>query len=369
MKRVYIITWLGNGNFGTSLQAFALYKKLSDCGYDVYHLMNFDVSFSWKSYIKYILTLNGHLKLRQWYDALKSTKQRKLYIFNKKNYKIKKVYTQKQYQRLLKSTDVFLTGSDQIWNTYHNYSPFLFLDFARKVKRAAYASSIGTSDIPEQYRNIIKDHLSKFKHIGVREKSAVNVLSKLLQRQDIVQVVDPTFLLSSNEWIEISNHATIEFKLPEKYILCYLIGNNTTYKQQLTDIRNKTGIYNIIIIPACENPNFNLEDSFVYSQAGPEEFVKLIEKSSIVCTDSFHATAISINLSKNFIEFMRFSETDKVSQNSRIHDLLEHYALTSRIYSQRNEEWLKDIDYDRVQIVLNQDRKESMKYLIKAIEQ
>lgn len=369
MKRVYIITWLGNGNFGTSLQAFALYKKLSDCRFEVSHLMSFDTSFPWKSYIKYIITLNGHLKLYQWYSALKSIKQKKLYFFNKKNYKIKYIYTKKQYQQLLKDADVFLTGSDQIWNTYHHYSPFLFLEFAHNVKRAAYASSIGTSDIPEQYRNVIKDHLSKFKHIGVREKSAVNVLSKLLQRQDIVQVIDPTFLLSSNEWIEVSNQASIEFKLPEKYILCYLIGNNPTYKQQIANIRSKTNIDNIIIIPACENPNFYLENSFIYTQAGPEEFVKLINHSSIVCTDSFHATAISINLSKKFIEFMRFSDTDKTSQNSRIHDLLEHYALTSRIYSTENEEWLKEIDYDIVQKVLNQDRKESMRYLIKAIEQ
>lgn len=66
-----------------------------------------------------------------------------------------------------------------------------------------------------------------------------------------------------------------------------------------------------------------------------------------MCTDSFHATAICINLQKDFIEFLRFKETDTKSQNSRIKDILERYELTNRIYSSNNIECFNAIHYQK----------------------
>ena len=41
MKRILIVTWYCSNNFGTSLQAFALQKHLSNLGYDVEILNHF----------------------------------------------------------------------------------------------------------------------------------------------------------------------------------------------------------------------------------------------------------------------------------------------------------------------------------------
>ena len=77
---------------------------------------------------------------------------------------------------------------------------------------------------------------------------------------------------------------------------------------------------------------------------------------------------MSINLEKNFVEFMRFKDSDKSSQNSRIYDVLNHYGLSSRIYSNENTVWALPIDYSLITQKLDSDREKSVHYLSNAIE-
>lgn len=367
--KVSLVTWLGNGNYGTALQSYALYQKLKLLGYDILFLPYFDKHFRLKAILKGILAISGILQLRDKKKLEKTNALKKLYAFQKEKYEICHIYFPQQYKRLLNQTDVFITGSDQIWNAWYSFNPFYFLDFAKNKKRIAYASSIGTNDFPEIYKGKIKNLLSRFSHIGVREKAGANAVSTLLCRDDIQQVLDPTFLLEPYEWNKLTKEADIEFKLPSKYILCYLIGNSPNYAEQLLNVAKEYKIKDIVIIPAAENKSFHVPESIVYGSAGPKEFIYLIQHATLVCTDSFHATAISINLSINFVEFLRFNDTDKISQNSRIHDLLNRYNLHSRIYSSNNTRgWLKNIDYTSVQTALASDRIKSVQFLINSIE-
>ena len=365
---ISVITWLGNGNYGTSLQSYALCQKLGNLGYDVSFIPYFDKDFKLKSFLKGMLASIGIMQQKEKKMFEKTDALRKLYAFQQEKYKIRHIYFPNQYKELLYQTDVFVTGSDQIWNAWHNYNPFYFLDFAKDKKRVAYASSMGTADFPEKYKADIKKLLSRFSHIGVREQTAVNAISALLQQDSIVQVLDPTFLLEAHEWKDLAKEADIEFRFPSKYILCYLIGNNPHYAEQLNSVKRTYGIDDIIIIPAAENKSFHVPDSIVYTAAGPKEFVYLIQHAALVCTDSFHATALSINLSVDFVEFLRFNDTDEKSQNSRIYDVLEHYNLRSRLYSLETDEWTKRITYTPVQTQLTEDRIKSTDFLINSIE-
>ena len=372
MKNIVIVTWLGGGNYGTSLQSFALHKKLVMLGYHVSFLQNIPTRFTIKNKIKYFLQKVGidFDKFKKIIKPIPQTvKQQKLANFVSENYNLcKPINDPKQIETLIAKTDVFVTGSDQIWNTAFNFNPFNFLDFAGNAKRIAYASSIGLQDFPEEHKLEVSRMLSKFSHLGLREETAVKIVSKLLGRNDIVQVLDPTFLLDSNDWKQIASDAKIEISLPKQYILCYLIGKNEWYREQLNDVISKIGINHVIIIPAAENASFKIEGATVYDAAGPLEFVKLIQKATCVCTDSFHATAISINLNINFIEFIRFKETDKASQNSRIYDVLSHYGMMHRIYARESEEWKMKMDFTESNRQLEIDRKQSLRYLIGAIE-
>ena len=366
--KISLVTWLGNGNYGTALQSYALYQKLKLLGYDTSFLPYFDGHFRLKSILKGILAVVGILQLRDKKKFEKTKALKKLYAFQKEKYEICHIYFRKQYKKLLNQTDVFVTGSDQIWNAWYSFNPFYFLDFAKDKKRIAYASSIGTNDFPEKHKGEIKKLLSRFSHIGVREQAAVKAVSKLLNRDDVQQVLDPTFLLEPHEWNELAKEADIELELPSKYMLCYLIGNNPNYAEQLLNVAKRYEISDIVIIPAAENKSIQIPKSIVYDAAGPKEFVYLIQHATLVCTDSFHATAISINLSINFVEFLRFKDTDKKSQNSRIYDILNHYGLHSRLYSLETDQWILKIDYIPVQTVLAEDRNKSVNFLINSIE-
>lgn len=370
-KNIVLVTWLGGGNYGTSLQSFALHKKIEGLGYHVSFLLEFPKKFTLKNKIKFVLGILGvNKKLKNKILPKRQTpKQQKLSKFISTNYNLcKSINSKRQLSKLIKNTDVFVTGSDQIWNTSYNFNPFYFLDFVDNAKRIAYASSIGLQDFPNQHKPEVKKLLSKFKHIGLREETGVYAISKLLCRTDVVQVVDPTFLLDAKDWKNISQNSHIEIELPEKYIFCYLIGKNKWYEDQLKKVSQLTDIKNIIIVPATENINFTIGGATIYNSAGPLEFVKLIERSSFVCTDSFHATAIALNLNKDFVEFIRFKNTDSSSQNSRIYDILSHYQLMNRIYSDVSNEWTLPINYSTVNDILEKDRKASLDYLKNAIE-
>lgn len=373
MKKIVLVTWIGGGNYGTSLQSFALHRILEMLGYNVSFLSNIPKTFTYKNKIKYLLQLVG-INLNGIRQSLLpsrlSLKQQKLKCFISNNYNICKPINDKiELKKLIAETDSFITGSDQIWNTIFGFDSFYFLDFAGDAKRIAYATSIGLRDFPEEHKPEVKRMLSKFSHIGLRENTAVKIVSGLLDRNDVVQVLDPTFLLTSDDWISIAEDANIEIVLPEKYLLCYLIGNNEWYRIQLMDVIERTCINKLIIVPAEENPSFSIDGATIYDAAGPLEFVELIRNASFVCTDSFHATTLAINLNVSFVEFIRFKETDKASQNSRIYDLLSHYDMMNRIYNIDSQQWSKPMVFSFSNKQLDTDRRLSLEYLVNSIEE
>lgn len=371
-KRITLVTWLGGGNFGTSLQSFALHRKLQDLGYSVTFLSGCPKKFTIKNKIKYVLGLIGVdlSSIKRKIKGEKFTpKQKKLKRFIQDNYHLAEaINSKRQLDRIVDNTDVFVTGSDQIWNTVYCFNPFYFLDFAKDKKRIAYASSMGISDFPNEHKQAVKSLLSKFQHIGVREQTAAKAISSLLDRNDIRQVLDPTFLLDKKDWFAISEKADIEINIHDKYIFCYLIGNNSWYKEQLQDVVASTGIKKVIVVPAVENKDFSVEGAIIYDAAGPLEFIKLIKEATFVCTDSFHATALSLNMEVPFVEFMRFSDDSKGSQNSRLYDILERYNLTYRIYNKTDKRWADEIVYAAVSNQIKNDRKASLDFLVESIE-
>lgn len=366
--KVALVTWLGTGNFGTSLQSYALHEKVKEMGYDVCFLHPFVLpgvgSITYPQWILHaLMTWLRRLKL---YFRSQSEKQQRIAMFNRDNYHHKYVCSHREYQCLLSEVDVFMTGSDQIWNCRHTFEPFMFLAFVGGGKRVAYASSLGTAVIPEVYEERVKKLLEPFSSIAVREKQAVSYLSSLLDKE-ISWVLDPTFLLTSESWKDFARKAKVHLPLPDKYILCYFVGNRPEYVAQLKHVQKETGIKDIVLLPSLENGTCSLENTFVDEAAGPYEFVRYIIDASFVCTDSFHACALSINLEKDFVVFKRFEDGDTCSQNGRIYDLLFLFHLQERLYNRAEKNWVIPIDYTAIEEIVKQERLRSENYLIHAI--
>lgn len=426
--KIKLVTFFPHPNFGTCLQSYALNKVLRDMGHDVEFIYNRhetpgagtlgSIKYGVKDFIKlflpkdfvnrikakknakiaksdavtelkvdeqlHILELpNRHvLKIlckisayRKLYLKLiyQTQQQKKVYKFTflDGNYKTKRLFDNQDYRDVVADADMFITGSDQIWNPFcGGFNPMMFLEFAVDKKRIAYSSSISRPDFPEEIKERVKNDLSKFNHIAVREQHSVELLDNLLGRNDVKLVVDPTMLLTKEEWTEFSNQANIEFKVPEKYIFCYFVGERPEYKTMVDDVKRRTGITNVITAD-CYGREINYGDGYVYHDGGPYEWVHLLINASMICMDSFHATIFALKFHKDFVHILKTKnskENSASSQNGRMYDILSRYDILYKLYNKDNTDWLNPIDFEKVDKKMDAEISDSLEYLKYEIE-
>lgn len=379
-KNIAFVTWLGDGNYGTSLQAYALFATFKKLGYPATYVWPFDLS--WlprmrrlpRRMIKAILGKCGiHPHSRTSLPPPSPPlKAEKLNRFLTEEIPQLHIRSRRGLDKILASTNVFCVGSDQLWNTYYSKDTFMLLPWAADKKRISYATSIGTTDFAPDMRATYREALQKFDHLSVREETGRLAIERLTGRTDIETVLDPTLLLSPEDWRAMARHAEFEPPLPsipaEPFALCYLIGDAPSYAAQLADVLRKSGLSLAIQLPSREAPASSLPGCLVYEAAAVREFVALLDAAALVITDSFHATALSILLEKPFVEFLRFQNDAPGGQNSRIHDLLKLLALQNRLYSATSDAWCVPPDYAPVVRRLSALREHSLNYLVHAIE-
>lgn len=423
--KIKLVTFAPHPNFGTCLQSYALNCVLSKMGHDVEFIYNRhetppltfkhyvfavlkrifklflsanqisrlkerkkDVMVSEKAIFNrtpVILELPNHFILglfskcpgykyfaKKWYyNNLQKQKVYK-FTFEDHNFKMRRLFSHNDYKKIVNDADLFITGSDQIWNPFcGGYNPMMFLEFVNDgTKCIAYSSSISQPEIHPVIKNRMKNALHKFAHIAVREQQSVNLLEDLLHRSDIRLVVDPTYLLTAKEWESFGNKAEIEFEVPDRYIFCYFVGNKRAdiYEQMVQDVKRFTGLDQVITLE-CYNRLRIYGDGITYQDAGPYEWVYLLKHASYICMDSFHATVFALKFQKEFVHAMKNEENDVGSQNSRMYDILSRYGLLYKNYiNSQSNEWQRQIDYSRLTPFIEKEIKESIDYLKYEIE-
>ncbi len=198
------------------------------------------------------------------------------------------------------------------------------------TKRIAYAPSIGLSEFPEEYSADLKEKVNRFDYLSVRETAGQKIIEPLTDI-DVKVVLDPTLLLTGEQWSKIAKPP----KIKEPYIFLYLFGNRPYIGEFVEYVRKQTGL-RVVCIPYTEREK-NSEYVQIYD-AGPCEFLGLIKNASLVITDSFHATAFSINFNTPFYSLLRNDDSDKVNMNSRIFSILDLVGLQERMV-------LPDVEY------------------------
>lgn len=370
MKRLTIVTWC-EYNYGTYFQAYALCRVLAENGYKVSLISEFPTNYSLKTGLIHILRHVGILKI------IMASKGIKMPVHESRGRKFvdrfipkKELWRSNQLRKIVSNTDVFITGSDQIWNTFHHYQPEYFLSFAEDRKRIAYSSSIGTMKINPEYESEMRNLLSCFSHISMREASGAKAVSELLGGIDVTVVSDPVFFLSAKDWKQISRSVPY-FDEKEPYLLVYCVGANDKYKKQVSQIAEKLGISRIVCVPSFEHQNFWVDSNEieVVHGVGPQEFLWLMDNAAYICTDSFHATALSLIFNKNFTELTRFNLKDPESQNVRLLDLLRTYDLKNRFYDESGGICdISSIDYAIVNKKVLGDKNRALRWLLNSIE-
>ena len=227
-NNICIATWYGPANYGTGLQAIALKYFLENNGFNVYFVEDGrkKEKVENRSRLKKALDkLKQLVNLQFFYRAkyrkditIKNEMQAK---FVNDYDKVFTIHSEEDICELNNITDIFIAGSDQIWNP-SVFKDINMLSIANEDKRKiSYASSVGVKDIPSEYIDEYTRLLNRFDKISVREQQSREALSVFLNKE-IVEVVDPTLLLDSDDWKFLLKEADIELQeIPSKYILCY----------------------------------------------------------------------------------------------------------------------------------------------------
>ena len=218
--------------------------------------------------------------------------------------------------------DAFVMGSDQIWNPDFDFNSDLeYLPFIPGAKKLAYAASFGVSQITEE-RDLIASCLSDISSISVREDAGAAIVEDLIGSHAEV-VLDPTMLLSTDEWDAIAQQPDIP-AVDGPFMLKYVLGDDT-HEETMTRLARERELSVV-----------DLKDKSL--PVGPAEFVWLIANASMVCTDSFHASVFSLLFHRPFVIFERQSSDA---------DMSSRFDTICRIFNMEHHRYCKD-DFDLV---------------------
>ena len=358
--KIAVMTWYKYLNFGSVLQAYATNWFLRNNGHDVYM-----IDYKPKGNNKEVLSIKFIIN-----KAKNKIKYRNINLENRNNVfdefvskNLAQTNNCSSFAELYDLNDLydkFVCGSDQIWSPLC-FDSHYFLDFADTDKIIAYAPSMGPNRINDDIiKSKIATLVSRFDFLSVREEQGKNLIKNICNKDSRI-VLDPTLLLSKDDWIKAFDLKTNDSK---NYILCYFLGESNKYFNQITKFakENNFEIINIPFLRYTKLNKYNLDH-----EVGPEEFVNLIYNATYVFTDSFHGTIFSINFNKNFYTYRRFKEIDPKNQNSRIKNILKIFELEERIVDKNSKIFNNDIEYSKINYKLNELRNDSQNFLINAI--
>ena len=349
---VKIITIHAMHNPGSVLQAYALQAYLST-RYDA-QLIDYRPAYFYNegSKLKFIAK-------RVLYWKSYSARKAKFSRFLKNNMRLTNTYTSyKSLSEARISADVFIVGSDQLWNTDFpcGNDPAFYLMFVKSGKKISFSTSIGKKNIDEHAQKILMEHLQGFSRLSVREESTAGELCKLLGRS-VLWTCDPVFLLQKKEYVDLFD------KTPptgEKYVLVYLAPESEML-DCLVELYRKRG-YRIVLVGGVTK-RCTCDEHIV--DAGPEDFIRYIYYAEVVISSSFHATAFSHIFHKEFVTIV------PPKNGERIVSLLKLTGLTERAVFQPSDvdssKW-HVIQWNAVDKRLQPFITASQEYLWKAID-
>ena len=269
------------------------------------------------------------------------------------------IYDKDDFAKKCPVADYYMTGSDQVWNNKHNEGfneRYYFSQTPDTAIRISFASSIGETELDKEQTVRIKSLLSRYSAISVREDSAKQLIESMGLKA--THLLDPTFMLNKEEWKQYMEPQ----KIKEAYLLIYTPYNTI----------DKKAIFEAAIEIAKENKLKIITFSWDWRKdpmadktimyASPGDFLSLMYHAHYIITNSFHGTAFSINLNKQFSVFM------PSAFSTRICSIIDLCGLKDRMVID-NFDLAKSkniIDYAIVNKILDKERNKSIEFLKKA---
>lgn len=355
--KVDIITCHNIKNYGSVYQTYATQKLIEDLGYEVEvidyqrkdtansELVETRARQSEKIYPNIILRTVLKIVI---YPAIK--KQIRVFesFLSKYIHRTPKSYfSNEELKSDCPKADVYLAGSDQIWNSSINERIELpyFLDFVPKDSTLiSFSTSFGgRKKLRPDEVEITKRLLSRYKAISLREESGKEICDSLGIKNSVA-VLDPTFLLSKNEWKKIQQ----PIRTPDKYILVYHLRPSHEFDEYVKYVSKKKNMKAVHILLYYHVMAHGMFGPVVPT---PGQVQTLIENATYIITDSFHMTSFSIKYHKQFVV------TYPDMYTGRIENVLQKCGLTDRHLTDYTDVDILDrkIDYETVDSLINKE--------------
>ena len=377
MKRVAIVNRTNLKNYGSVLQVYALCEAVKKLGYDaevVWQSGNLSKNFDlrpnklMKIALRMLRYPNIAVSIFKMARAVKqnSIDPPKVKLFDEfvaHNFRqsfyspeelVSTAYSDKYFK--------FVCGSDQVWVTTTLYpDPMMYLRFAPREKRLAYAPSLGRDYVPNYNKKTLRRFINDIDCVSVREDSGRDIIKELTGRE-VPVVADPTLLLQATDWDSLK----AELSLPAHYVLCYFLNEPSAPVKDAICKYAKQTKKKVVVLGHLDNIELPLDD-IIRPAAGPGEFITITANAEMVITDSYHGMLFAINYHKLFWAVERaYTEYD---QSSRQLTILSRLGLEERYVKSNFNFTNEEIDYAAVQAKIDSFVKLSLDYLKTALEQ
>ncbi len=344
MPKIGVVTLYGYTNYGNRLQNYAVQELLKRYGYETETLVT---QKNLKPILKQVL-----MKFKAISGNVDAKRYLKLKSFSNKYIPIRKIYTRNMEisEKYAKQYDYFVVGSDQVWNPLirKNERNNFFLKFAEKHQRLCISPSFGVREIPSNEKEAYREGLNGFNNLCSREKEGVTII-KTLTGKEAELLIDPTLALSYDSWSQIFETPPKK-DIKKKYVLNAFLGKLP--EEQLRQIYS-----------AVEQEELELINVFKDESYSPGELLYMLSNAELICTDSFHFAAFSINFNRPFIVFRREGTFTEENMFSRLMTLLDMFKLQSREYSTLSLNNVMECDFTQSNRILTQERKKFFQYM------
>lgn len=364
MKKVGIVTIHKINNYGAALQAYALNHHIRSLGHDAKTIdfRTYRVAESYKLLhpVENRMDLVRNAQAMFYAGKLRRRKARfDRFLAEKVPMTDQAWYSNEELRAAELDFDTYICGSDQIWNTHcRNYDDAFILEFARgRGERISYAASLGASSIHPEMQERFRRELSEYRAVSVRESDAVSIIEPLAGKP-VAHVCDPVLLLTPEQWRKTAAAPLMK----EPYIFFYHVkGDLPGMRAYVRALSERTGMK---IVAVTMNLREMLYPNVKHYDAGPAEFLSLIDNAAYVVTNSFHATAFSLLFRKKFMVF-----SPRSSGPSRLTSILASSSLMDRVWDKGGCTPIEgEIDYDAAWQRLRPFVDASAEFLKKALE-
>lgn len=378
--KIDIITYSFAHNYGAVLQTYGLYAFLKKEGYSVEVIdyipkeYNIDSPNYSKLFLGYSSKWGKNIFTRiLWKIVILNNMKRNRKPFrkflNEKMHLSNKYFCFEELKENPPQADIYLTGSDQVWNSDYIWGETIdrsfYLDFLdAKAQRLSYASSFGKTFLSENEVEPIKSCLEKYKAISVRESAGQDILQEM--GIDAEVVADPTILCCREEWNDLADKRIVT----EPYILIFYVAATPHIIKMVKDYAQKKKM-KVVIVSSNVTDKWRIRENVI---CVPEvtQWLAYIKYADFVVTNSFHGMMFSTIFEKQFAVIITNSTSkycNRITNYLQIIGIPQHYAVEESI----NDDLFLFMDKNMIDYKMVNERREqfasqSAKWLLNALK-